>query len=93
MLRKSAHMSSCQRAKERGATMVSVLLMTVSLMTISVLMIRSSNREISQANASVARERALMAAQAATELGAAQLRNAINETQNPNAVIDAALAG
>ena len=50
------------KARERGATMVSVMLMTVSLLTISVLMIRSSKRELNQANAIVARDRALEAA-------------------------------
>jgi hypothetical protein len=52
--------------------MVSVMLLTVSLLTVAVLVVRSSNRGVSQANALVARERALMAAQAAIELGAAQ---------------------
>lgn len=93
MLRNRPHLYADSRGSERGATMVSVLLMTVSLLTIAVLVIRSSNREISQANASVARERALMAAQATADLGVAQLRRAIDETQDPNAVIGAALAG
>jgi hypothetical protein len=73
--------------------MVSVLLLTVSMMTISVLVIRASNRELSQANASVARERALMAAQATVEFGAAQLRQEINQTNNAQQVINAALGG
>lgn len=93
MLRNRSQVLAHARVNERGATMVSVLLLTVSLLTISVLVVRSSNREISQANASVARERALMAAQATADLGVAQLRRAIDETQNPSAVIDAALAG
>jgi hypothetical protein len=73
--------------------MVSVLLLTVSLMTVAVLVIRSSNREVSQANALVARERGLMAAQATLELGAAQLRQAINTGGNAPMVINQALVG
>lgn len=77
----------------RGATMVSVLLLTVSLMTVAVLVIRSSNREIAQANALVARERGLMAAQATIELGAAQMRQAINQGGGASVVINQALTG
>jgi hypothetical protein len=73
--------------------MVSVLLLTVSLMTVAVLVIRSSNREIAQANALVARERGLMAAQATIELGAAQLRQSINQGGGASVVINQALAG
>lgn len=73
--------------------MVSVMLLTVSLLTVSVLLIRSSNREVSQANALVARERVLMAAQAAIELGAAQMRVAINQAADPQQVINQALLG
>lgn len=80
-------------AKQRGATMVSVLLLTVSLMTVAVLVIRSSNREIAQANALVARERGLMAAQATIELGAAQMRQAINQSGSATVVINQALTG
>ena len=80
-------------ANRRGATMVSVLLLTVSLMTVAVLVIRSSNREIAQANAIVARERGLMAAQATIELGAAQLRQSINQGGAASVVINQALTG
>ena len=73
--------------------MVSVLLLTVSLMTIAVLGIRSANREVSQANALVARERAMMAAQATVSLGAAQLRRAIDQAGSAQAVLDTALNG
>lgn len=79
--------------RQRGATMVSVMLLTVSLLTVAVLVVRSSNREVSQANALVARERALMAAQATLELGAAQYRQAINIAGSPTAVINPALVG
>lgn len=82
-----------RKTQQRGATMVSVMLLTVSLMTVAVLVIRSSNREVSQANALVARERALMAAQATIELGAAQMRQAINQAGSATIVINAALAG
>lgn len=73
--------------------MVSVMLLTVSLMTVAVLVIRSSNREVSQANALVARQRALMAAQSVVELGAAQLRVAINEAGSPQTVLNPVLTG
>lgn len=81
------------RRRQRGATMVSVMLLTVSLLTVAVLVVRSSNREVSQANALVARERALMAAQATIELGAAQYRQSINVAGSPSVVINPALAG
>jgi hypothetical protein len=81
------------RRHQRGATMVSVMLLTVSLLTVAVLVVRSSNREVSQANALVARERALMAAQSAIELGAAQYRQAINQAGSPQVVLNAALIG
>ncbi len=57
---------------QRGATMVSVMLLSVSLMTVGLLVVRSSVREVEQAGQLVARERALMAAQAAADLAAAQ---------------------
>ena len=79
--------------QQLGATMVSVMLLTVSLMTVAVLVVRSSNREVSQANAVVARERALMAAQAAIELSAAQLRQQINQNNNAQGVLNNALNG
>ncbi|NVB36666.1 hypothetical protein G6O69_02405 [Pseudenhygromyxa sp. WMMC2535] len=82
-----------RRSSARGATMVSVMLLTVSLMAISVLVIRSSQREVDQANAAVAREKALMAAQATVDLGAAQLRQAIEQGGSLTSVVDAALAG
>ena len=81
------------RARQRGATMVSVMLLTVSLLTVAVLVVRSSHREVSQANALVARERALMAAQAAIELGAAQYRVVINQIGSPQLAINPALIG
>lgn len=51
--------------------MLSVLLLIVALMTVGLLMVRSSTREVSFAGQLVARERALMAAQAAVEVAAA----------------------
>lgn len=73
--------------------MVSVMLLTVSLLTVATLVVRSSNREVSQANALVGRERALMAAQTAVEFGAAQYRRAINQAGSAATVINGALAG
>lgn len=81
-----------KRRRERGATMVSVMLLTVSMLTISALVIRSANREVSQANAQVSRERALMAAQATVDLGAAQLRVAIDNA-GVETVLGSALTG
>jgi len=82
-----------KRRTQLGATMVSVMLLTVSLMTVAVLVVRSSNREVSQANALVARERALMAAQATLELGAAQIRQKLNGGGAANVILDQALLG
>ncbi len=73
--------------------MVSVMLLTVSLLTVAVLVVRSSNREVTQANALVARERALLAAQATIELGAAQYRLSILTQEDKDAVLDTALLG
>ncbi|EDM75361.1 hypothetical protein PPSIR1_15320 [Plesiocystis pacifica SIR-1] len=81
-----------KRRAARGATMVSVMLLTVSMLTVSILVIRSANRELSQANAVVSRERALMSAQATIDLGAAQLREAV-KGGSLQAVVDEALAG
>lgn len=64
--------SSSRFAAQRGATMVSVMLLSVSLMTVGLLVVRSSVREVEQAGQLVARERALMAAQAAVDLATAQ---------------------
>lgn len=73
--------------RQRGATMVSVMLLTVSLMTLGLLVVRSSTREVTQAGQLVARERALMAAQAALDLATAQY------VDMGEASIDAALMG
>lgn len=60
------------RRRQRGATMVSVMLLTVSLMTLGLLVVRSSARDLTQAGQLIARERAMEAAQASLELAAAQ---------------------
>jgi len=73
--------------------MVSVLLLTVSLLTLALLGVRTAHREVDQANALVARERAVMAAQATISLGAAQLRRAISEAGSAPAILDPALLG
>jgi Tfp pilus assembly protein PilX len=59
-------------ASQRGATMVSVMLLTISLLTLGLLVVRSSAREVTQAGQLVARERALVSAQSALDLAAAQ---------------------
>lgn len=74
-------------ARQRGATMVSVMLLSVSLMTAGLLVVRSSVREVEQAGQLVARQRALMVAQAAADLAAAQYLRMDNDE------LDAALAG
>ncbi len=75
------------RRAELGATMVSVMLLSVSLMTAGLLVVRSSVREVEQAGQLVARERALMVAQAAADLAAAQY------LRMDNATLDTALVG
>lgn len=72
---------------QRGATMVSVMLLTVSLMTLGLLMVRSSVREVTQAGQLVARERALMAAQATLDLAISQY------VTMDDTALDAALLG
>ncbi|MEX1365827.1 MAG: hypothetical protein AB1Z98_22050 [Nannocystaceae bacterium] len=75
------------RSRQRGATMVSVMLLTVSLMTLGLLVVRSSVRDVTQAGQLVARERALVAAQASLDLAASQYL-AMREDD-----LDVALAG
>lgn len=70
--RPDANRGAARGRAQRGATMVSVMLLSVSLMTVGLLVVRSSVREVEQAGQLVARERALMAAQAAADLAAAQ---------------------
>ena len=61
-----------RRRTQRGATMVSVMLLTVSLLTVGVLVMSSAQREVTEAGALVARERAVMVAQGAIDLAAAR---------------------
>ncbi len=74
-------------ARQRGVTMVSVMLMTVSLMTLGLLAVRSSVREATEAGQLVSRERALMVAQAAVDLASSQY------VQYEPELIDEALVG
>lgn len=69
-----------KRQTQRGATMVSVMLLTVSLLTVGVLVMKSSHREVTEAGALVARERAMMSAQAAIDLAAAHIREELRNT-------------
>lgn len=78
------------RHRQRGATMVSVMLLTVSMLTVGVLVVRSASRQLDQANASASRDRALLSAQGAVELAAGQYRQLITGDQN---ALDVALAG
>lgn len=74
-------------ALQRGATLVSVMMLTVSLMTLGLLVVRSASRELRQSGQLVARERALTSAHAALELAAARYRGMTEEQ------LGAALAG
>jgi hypothetical protein len=67
--------------------MISVMLLSVSLMTVGLLVVRSSVRQVEQAGQLVARERALMVAQAAADLAATQYLR-MDESQ-----LNAALTG
>lgn len=84
---RSTALTQRRGSRQRGATMVSVMMLTVSLMTLGLLVVRSSVREVTQAGQLVARERALMAAQATLDLAAAQY------VTMGSADIDAALVG
>ena len=70
--------------------MVSVMLLTASLLTVGLLTVRSSMRELREAGASVARERALLGAQATLDLGSMRLRQKI---MLENDYLDLALSG
>lgn len=83
----STSMTRYARRRQRGVTMVSVMLMTVSLLTVGLLAVRSSVREVDQAGQLVSRERALLVAEAAADLAAAQYLE-MDEDQ-----INAALTG
>lgn len=72
---------------ERGATLVSTLMLVVAMSTVALLGMRNSMREITQSGSLVAQERALMSAQAAIDLAAVQYRDATD------AMISGALAG
>lgn len=73
-----------ERHSQRGATMVSVMLLTVSLLTVGVLVMKSSHREVTEAGALVARERAMMVAQASIDLAAAHIRDGLRDAPNAN---------
>ncbi len=82
-----------QHHSQRGATMVSVMLLTVSLMTVALLVVRSSSRELKQAGALVQRERALLAAQATLDLASARYRRLIENVADVSAVFSGHLVG
>jgi len=75
--------------------MVSVMLLTISLMTVAILVVKSASREMTETNAHVARERALMAAHASADLAIAQIRADIeaNTAADVSAVVDPLLVG
>ena len=82
-----------RRKKQLGATMVSVMLLTVSLLTVGVLVMRQSHQEVAEAGALVARERATMAAQAALDLAASQYRNKLRTEPNIDQFLTDSLTG
>lgn len=59
--------------RQRGATLVSVLLLLLALATLALLSVRSSTRQLQSAGASVARERAWNSASAAVALARVHL--------------------
>lgn len=63
---------SAIRRGERGATVVSTLLLVVAMSTVGLLAMRNTSREMVQSGQLVARERALMVAQAAVSLAGSQ---------------------
>ncbi len=75
------------RSSQRGATLVSVMLLAVTLITLALLLVRSSARELTEAGQLVARERARTTAETALGLAAAQL------ITRDGPQIDAALMG
>lgn len=78
----------------RGATMVSVMLVSVSMLTVATLALRASHRDSRRAKVGVAREQALMAAHASVELAAAHYRRRLFHPQNPDAqALSSALVG
>jgi len=62
------------RHAQRGATMVSVSLLSISLVSASLLLLKQANRSATESGVVVARERALLAAQGAAELAIAYYR-------------------
>jgi len=79
---------------KRGATMVSVMLLTLSMLTVATLVVRSSSRQAVQAGANVAREKAMMAAQSAVDLAAAHYRRqVVEQPPSDNSVLSNALMG
>lgn len=57
---------------QRGATVLSTLLLVVAMSTVGLLAMRNTSREVVQSGQLVARERALLVAQAAASLAASQ---------------------
>ncbi len=73
-LRSANHRGTTLRsANHRGTTLMSVMLLLIALVTAGLLAVRSARRELDQAGAAVARERARTAAQAAVGLARARL--------------------
>lgn len=90
----SKNSCSARALGPRGATMVSVMLMSVSMITIATLVMRASQRDTQRASAKVAREQAAMAAHASVELAAAHYRRAFFMAgANKEQVLSDALAG
>ncbi|MEE9386205.1 MAG: hypothetical protein V3V08_22570 [Nannocystaceae bacterium] len=78
------------RRRQRGATMVSVMLLTASMLTVAVLTVRSSTRQLVASSAVVSRERALMVAQAGVDLATGRIRAVLRADAT---VLDTLLSG
>lgn len=85
--------------RQRGATLLSVLLLMVAMSTVGLLAMRTTAREVVQSGHLIARERALTVAQAASAMAGAKLAAAYTlsggspGTAGSSAAIDSALAG
>lgn len=79
-----------QRSAQRGATMVSVSLLSVAMVSASLLLVRQANRSATESGVVVARERALLAAQAGAELATAYYRE---RQENDQTAVTTAITG
>jgi len=74
-------------SRQRGATLISVLLLIVSLLTIGALAVRSSVRELQSVSSAQDHSRALAAARTALGVAAGQIRETSNGCENPDIAV------